>query len=291
MTDWLLANPHAGAGDRGADFWWGYLEQAGVAPDRTCDLDNLDWVREVRSGDRILAAGGDGSVNRATGICLDTGASLAVLPSGTANDFFRNLGIDPDPEAICRALVDYGPQPVDVSHHDHGLCLNVAHIGLGTLPARDANSNGDAKKFLGQFSYLASLFRRLFTRRGFRATVATDTATVAGRWLSIAIANGAWFGGGTEVPGAALDNGRLVVIAVRPASLVSLAGAFITTRLLGRMPKDTKTVVQMSCPWCRVTSRRSKTVTVDGDVVGHTPLEMTCRPGELQVIRRPAGQV
>lgn len=288
MTDWLLANPHAGDGERNADFWRDCLAQVGLQPERTCDLEDLGWVREVRSGDRILAAGGDGSVNRAAALCLETGACLAVLPSGTANDFFRNLGIEHDPESICQALVDYGPQPVDVSRYDGGLCLNVAHVGLGTLPARDANTNGGTKKLLGQFSYMVSLLGRLFSRRGFRATIATDTATVAGRWLSIAIANGAYFGGGSEVPGAALDNGSLVIIAVRPASLISLMGAFIMTRILGRTPKDTKTVVELVSPWCRVTTRRRKTVTVDGDVAGHTPLEMTCRPGELQVIRKPS---
>ncbi|MFL1405979.1 diacylglycerol/lipid kinase family protein [Marinobacter sp. M1N3S26] len=285
MTDWLLANPHAGDGERNADFWRDHLARVGLENVRACDLDNLDWVREVCSGDRILAAGGDGSVNQAAAICLETGACLAVLPSGTANDFFRNLGINPDPEAICRALMECHQHPVDVGRFDRGVCLNVAHVGLGTLPARDANANGNRKKWLGQFSYLVSLLGRLFSQRGFRATIATDTATVTGRWLSIAIANGAWFGGGTEVPGAAVDNGRLVVIAVRPASMVSLVGAFIMTRLLRRTPRDTKTVVELACPWCRITTRRPRTVTVDGDVVGKTPLEMTCRPGELRVIR------
>lgn len=286
MTDWLLANPKAGDGERNESFWREHLARAGLEGARSCDLDDQDWVREVSPQDRILAAGGDGSVNRAAALCLETGASLAVLPSGTANDFFRNLGIDNDPEAICRALVDYDAHPVDVAdgEFEGGLCLNVIHVGLGTMPARDANANGDSKKLLGQFSYLLSLVRRVFSRRGFRARIATDTASVAGRWLSIAIANGGYFGGGSEVPGASITSGKLKVIAVRPASVMTLMGAFLMTRLLGRTPKDNKTVVELDCTHCRLATRHTKTVTVDGDVAGQTPIEVTCRPGALKVI-------
>lgn len=286
MTDWLLANPKAGDGERNEAFWRDHLATAGLEDARGCDLNNQDWVREVSPEDRILAAGGDGSVNRAAALCLETGASLAVLPSGTANDFFRNLGIENEPDAICRALLDHRAHPVDVAvgEFEGGLCLNVIHVGLGTMPARDANASGDSKKRLGQFSYLASLVRRVFSRRGFQATIATDTATVAGRWLSIAIANGAYFGGGSEVPGASIQNGNLTVIAVRPASVLTLMGAFVMTRLLGRAPKDNKTVVELTSLHCRVTTRHAKTITVDGDVAGQTPLEVTCRPGALKVV-------
>ncbi|MFC4258216.1 diacylglycerol/lipid kinase family protein [Marinobacter lacisalsi] len=286
MTDWLLVNPRAGDGERNEAFWREHLARVGLEGARGCDLDNQDWVRDLASGDRILAAGGDGSINRAAALCLETGASLAVLPSGTANDFFRNLGIDDDPDAICQALVDYSAHPVDVAEGEFegGLCLNVIHVGLGTMPARDANANGDAKKRLGKVSYLLSFARRIFTRRGFQATISTDSAAVSGRWLSIAIANGGYFGGGTVVPGASMTSGELKVIAVRPASVLTLMGAFITTRILGRTPKDNKTVVELASPRCHVTTRHIKTVTVDGDVAGKTPLDVTCRPGSLKVI-------
>ena len=284
MTDWLMANPKAGDGERNERFWRDHLEQAGVAGARRCDLEDTSWVQKVRPEDRILAAGGDGSVNAAAAICLKTGATLAVLPSGTANDFFRNLGIDNDPQAICQALRQEASRAVDVGEYQDGLCLNVAHVGLGAMPARDANANGSSKKRLGQFSYLLSLVRRLFSRRGFRATISTDSASVGGRWLSVAIANGAYFGGGTEVPDASITNGRLVVIAVRPASVGALTGAFIRTRLLRRPPGETKTVVELSCQWCEVTPHHRKTVTVDGDVAGETPFRLDCRPGKLKVV-------
>lgn len=284
MTDWLLANPKAGGGERNARFWKRHLADAGLTDFRLCDLDDQSWTEEVSPQDRILVAGGDGSVRAAAGLCLQAGATLAVLPSGTANDFFRNLGIGNEPEAVCQAVVDNHTQCVDVAEYDSGIYLNVAHVGLGTLPARDANANGAAKRRFGQFSYVFSLFRRLLSMRGFRATIHTGEGTMTGRWLSVAVANGAWFGGGSEIPAASANSGELAVIAVKLASLPALAGAFVVTRLLGKPPEDSNTVVELTTPWCRIVTGKAKTVTADGDVVGQTPFNVSCLAGKLRVV-------
>ncbi len=298
MTDWLLANPDAGDGERNGDFWSDCLSDAGISDLRRCDLKDLQWTRSVSSEDRLLAAGGDGSINAAAKICLQTGATLAVLPSGTANDFFRNLGIDNDPESICQAVANGQTQSVDVSEYQveqqaenhSGIFLNVAHVGLGTMPARDANAGRNVKRRFGRLTYSLSLFRRIATRQGFRAVIQTDQAIMSGRWLSIAVANGRYFGGGSEIPGAGIDTGGLVILAIRPASILSLISAFVLTRLLGRPPKDNRTVVEILAPWCRITTRHPKTVTVDGDVAGKTPFRATCQAGKLRVIRGQSAQ-
>ena len=284
MTDWLLANPHAGDGERNGDFWKSHLAEVGITDLRVCDLEDQGWVDALAPGDRLLAAGGDGSVNAAAKICLDAGATLAVLPSGTANDFFRNLGIENTPEAICEAVAENQAEWVDIAEYDDGIFLNVAHVGLGTMPARDANADASSKKLFGQVSYALSLVRRIFSRRGFRAVIRTDQATLAGRWLSIAVANGAYFGGGSEVPNAGITNGALVIVAIRPASIPGLLTAFVLTRLLGRPPRDNRTVVEVQSPRCRISTRQPKTVTVDGDVAGQTPFNASCHPGKLRVI-------
>ncbi len=298
MTDWLLANPDAGGGERNGDFWSACLSEAGISDLRTCDLKNLEWTRSVSSEDRLLAAGGDGSINAAAKICLQTGATLAVLPSGTANDFFRNLGIENDPESICLAVGEGQVQWADIAEYQveqqaenhSGVFLNVAHVGLGTMPARDANAGGGVKKRFGRMTYSLSLLRRIATRQGFRAVIQTDRAMLSGRWLSIAVANGRYFGGGSEIPGAGIDTGGLVILAIRPASILSLISAFVHTRLLGRPPRDNRTVVEILSPWCRITTRHPKTVTVDGDIAGKTPFRATCQPGKLQVIRGRVAQ-
>lgn len=284
MTHWLVANPHAGDGERGRDFWLGHLAAAGIHSPVCQAFDQDDWARQVQPGDVVMVAGGDGSVNRGARLCLQREATLAVLPSGTANDFARNLNLPEQPEALCQ-LIGEGPvQQVDVAEFDEQLFLNVAHIGLGTAPVCEADDT--SKKRFGRFSYGVGLLRKLSEKRGFHARMQCDKGFVSGRWLSIAIANGAFFGGGNEIPEACANDGQLDMVALRPRPLLQLLLTFVVLRITGRSPRRTSTVVHLKGERCSVTTRKPKTVTADGDVATKTPFNVVCRPRSLRVIGR-----
>lgn len=282
MTYWLVCNAKAGDGERNRDFWLEHLAQAGIAHPRCCDFGERDWREELCPDDTLIVAGGDGSVNLGARVCWQKGATLAVLPSGTANDFARNLALPSEPEALCELIARGSTQRVDVAEHADGIFLNVAHIGLGTLPSRESRTAG--KRFLGRFSYVAQLLRRINARRGFRATIRCGRGMVEGRWLTIAVASGAFFGGGNEIPEASANDGQLDVIAVRPRPLLQLLLTFLMVRLNRQAPQRTSTLVHLKGTQCSVRTRKPKTVTADGDVVSKTPLDVSLREGVLKVV-------
>jgi YegS/Rv2252/BmrU family lipid kinase len=282
MTYWLISNSKAGDGERGRDFWLKALAKAGICEPECVTLNESAWVERVQPGDLLMVAGGDGSVNTAAQLCLSSGAILAVLPSGTANDFARNLDLPEQPDALCNLIAEGKTQQLDVAEYGDRLFLNVAHVGLGTLPAREAEPAG--KKLFGRFSYGLELLRRLNARRGFKAEIRCGKGYVKGRWLSIAIACGAFFGGGNEIPEASANDGQLDVIAVKPRPVLQLLLTFLTVKLSGRAPRRTGTIIHLKGQHCSVRTGKQKTVTADGDEAGKTPLTVRCRPGCLAVI-------
>lgn len=284
MTYWLISNSRAGDGERGRDFWLGHLASVGIHDPLCRDFEEVDWTGNLGVCDTVIVAGGDGSVNRGAAICREKGATLAILPSGTANDFSRNLGLPHQPQALCELIARGVTQTVDVADYGDGIFLNVAHVGMGTLPARQ--SRGTEKKVLGRFSYLVELLRWLNAKRGFRATIRCDRGVVKGRWLSIAVASGAFFGGGNEIPEASASDGQLDIIAVRPRPMFQLFFTFLMVRLNRQAPRRTSTLVHIKSQRCLVHTGKPKTVTADGDVVSRTPLNVVCRHGSLRVIGR-----
>lgn len=282
MTYWLVANPEAGDGQKGREFWLEQLANAGISGPECCDFREPSWKTKVKANDIVMVAGGDGSVNAGASLCLERNATLAVLPSGTANDFARNLALPVEPAAVCELVQQGVTQLVDVAEFGGGIFLNVAHIGLGTLPARE--SKGSAKKLLGRFSYGIELLRRVNAKRGFHAKIQCDQAFVRGHWLSIAVSSGAFFGGGNEIPQATADDGLLDVIAVKPRPLFQLLLTFFLVQFSGKSPKRTSTVVHLKGRRCDILTSSEKTVTVDGDEAGKTPLHVVCREHCLRVI-------
>lgn len=282
MTYWLVCNPKAGDGERGREFWLAHLADAGIRNPECCDFEETGWEAQIREQDTVIIAGGDGSVNMAARLCREKGATLAILPSGTANDFARNLDLPSRPEALCELIASGTTQTVDVADYGEGIFLNVAHVGFGTLPARE--SGGAGKKFFGRFTYVLELLRRLGAKRGFRATIRCEKGVVSGRWLTVAVASGAFFGGGNEIPEASANDGQLDVIAVRPRPVFQLLFTFLMVRLSKRAPSRTSTIIHMKGQHCSVQTTKPKTVTADGDVVTKTPLDVTCSRGSLRVI-------
>ena len=282
MTYWLVANPEAGDGRRGRDYWLDILRNAGISDPQCCDLEDQQWMQRVQPEDVVMIAGGDGSVNRGAQLCLEKQATLAVLPSGTANDFARNLDLPDDPQQLCMLVAKGSSVLVDVAAYGEKIFLNVAHIGLGSVSAQE--SKGALKKLLGRFSYGLELLRRIGEKRGFHAGIRCDGEFIKGRWLSIAIGSGAFFGGGSEMPETEADDGQLHVIAVKPRPILQLLLTFILVRITGKTPSRTSTVVHLRGRRCHIETNTKRVFTADGDEAGETPVSFECRPACLRVI-------
>lgn len=287
MRHWLIANTRAGNGSRGTAFWRDRLVRAGIGTLQVRDLADDTWEAELAADDIVLVAGGDGSVNRAARACLAREAILGVLPSGTANDFARNLDLPEDPDALCAMIARAPVARLDVGWIDDRLFLNAVHVGLGTLPASEASPR--LKRWLGRFSYAAMLpqLRRLGLMRGFKAVIDADGERIEERWLSLAIASGAFFGGGSQVPGASPRDGRLTLIAVRPRPWWRLLWAFLFTRLWGRTSEDDDSVLERDLQTCHIRLRHRRRVTADGEAMGSFD-ELTLRT-QARALRVIAG--
>ncbi|QOR40046.1 diacylglycerol kinase family lipid kinase [Billgrantia diversa] len=286
MNYWLIVNDTAGDGRRGEHHWREHLEAAGLKHLRVGQLKDTDWEREVEPGDRVLVAGGDGSVGRVATVCIERKATMAVLPSGTANDFARNLVLPEDPAELCRLAVSDHTASVDVAWINDRLYLNVAHIGLGTMPAREATH--ERKQRLGRFSYLITLAQRARLQRGFSGRIECDNGVVEGRWLTIAIASGAYFGGGHSIAEARIDDGRLDVIAVRHRSWFRVVMAFLATRLMGHTPHHDDTLEHLQSSQCHIQLQQARTLTADGETLGRmSNVSAFTRRGVLRVACHP----
>ena len=104
-----------------------------------CDESDLARVREW-GPERIAVAGGDGTLGPVAELAGALGVPLAVIPTGTANDFARAHGLPDDVKEAAR-LAGSGTslRALELGRLADGRpFLNVASAGLSSVAARRA---------------------------------------------------------------------------------------------------------------------------------------------------------
>ena len=232
-TTMVVVNPRSASGRTGRQ--WPAIRQALVEAGVDFDHrftggpgDATGLTRAALAGGcrRVVAAGGDGTLNEVLngffdhgGAPVAEGAVLGLLPSGTGGDFRRSAGIPVHPAAAAALLARGDRRRIDVGRIDYGegirsrLFLNIADCGLGGEVVARVNRSGKSAGCKATFLYhsLAALVR--FPGRSLRVDV--DGEVREGRLANVVVANGRYFGGSMLIaPDADLADGRFDVVLV-----------------------------------------------------------------------------
>jgi diacylglycerol kinase (ATP) len=216
-----VANPKSGSCDPQA-----VAERLRALGSRVEHFDVGEAEHAAAAGcDRVVVAGGDGSIAPAAAAAGAAGIPLAVIPAGTANDFARRMRLPVDLAAACRLAV-HGPllRDMELGRMDGRPFVNVASAGLPAPAARRATA---WKKPLGPLGYAAGAVAAGVTASAVPVKVDCDGDTLfeGDAWQVTVAASGA-FGAGVRIEEADPHDGALEVVAVaagpRPG-LVALA--------------------------------------------------------------------
>jgi diacylglycerol kinase (ATP) len=176
--------------------------------------------------DRLVVAGGDGSIGPAAAAAGRAGIPLAVVPAGTANDFASRLRLPGGITAACRLAV-HGTTLKSMElgwMNDERPFVNVASAGL---PAPAAERAGGWKDRLGPLAYAAGALSAGVTAKPLTCLVLCNgRELLAGEAWQVTVAASGAFGAGASIEEADPTDGALEVVAIEAGSragLVSLA--------------------------------------------------------------------
>jgi YegS/Rv2252/BmrU family lipid kinase len=297
---WLaIVNPASGRPDGGAG--WRAIEQALRAAG--IELDSVatrspghggDLVKDAiaRGRRRFLAVGGDGSVNEIVQGIMDAGladtreVTLAVVPTGTGNDWARSLGLGRRPREIAEAVAAERTMLHDVGAIDFDSSggaarrwfINVAGAGYDAdVTQRVQRPVPSAFTYLkialtGLASYQAPLFR-----------IDADANRLEGRMLLAFVANAQYCGNRMHVaPTARMDDGLLDVLTVQELSLPQALPKLL--KLYGGRILGDPAVRHLRAAKVRIETDPPSAVQADGQIVGRTPAEFTLVRQALRVV-------
>lgn len=275
----LAVNARSG-GRTDADRIGSLLERAGAKVEL---VPLADLARPLPSGiDRVVVAGGDGSIGAAARVAHAAGLPLAVVPTGTANDFAHALNLPTDLEQACALAADPAAK---TSHREVGTIgghpfVNAAAAGLSAIASRHAKP---LKARLGPLAYILGALRAGLTAPALACRVCSDgVECYAGdAWQVVVGVTGA-FGGGSQIGGTRHDDAELdvaVVPAGARAALVRRAIGLLRGQLTAQedIPHLRGRVVEVELP-------SGAAFNVDGDLRECHPARFELLPGGVEVV-------
>ncbi len=236
----------------------------------------------------IIAVGGDGSCGRIADAILRSGAPcrLAVVPSGTGNDFAKTLGLTKwSPEQIADLVVRGDSDRIDVGLADGHYFVNSCGFGFD---ASVLEASSRVRFLKGDAVYIYSALTQLFTYPGMEVSANGTPGVKRGRKLMVTVSNGRFLGGAFKIaPQASVQDGKLDVCFFGDSNFVDRLQLFIGAMRgnhLGMPSVTAATIDQLTLNF-----ESSPSMEIDGELrtARSRVVELKCIPRALSVVAAP----
>jgi YegS/Rv2252/BmrU family lipid kinase len=229
---------------------------------------------------KIVAAGGDGTINEVVNGLAGSAATLGLLPMGTVNVFAMELGLPSNNLESCwRIIEDNNTRLVDLPRANGKYFVQLAGVGLDAQVVKETSAA--LKRNFGPLSYLISA-AQVAARQPPRLEIESeDGRHIEGSF--VLIGNGRRYGGPFPFfKHAVIDDGLLDVVAFKQLGYFEiikyLQDVFFSSDI--RLPE----VEYFQTSRLRVTSDDEVPVELDGELVGDCPVEFTVQEKTLRVL-------
>jgi diacylglycerol kinase (ATP) len=232
---------------------------------------------------KIVAAGGDGTINEVVNGLAGSAATLGLLPIGTVNVFAMELGLPSHNLGLCWDIIQ-GDQIrlVDLPSANEKYFVQLAGVGLDAQVVKETSLT--LKRNFGPLSYLISA-AQIAARRPPRLFIESENTSIE-EGSFVLIGNGRRYGGPFPFfKHAVIDDGLLDVVVFKQLGYLEiiryLQDVFFSSEI--RLPE----VEYFQTRHLRVTSDQDVPVELDGELVGNCPVEFQLSESRLRVLAPP----
>lgn len=249
---------------------------------RVNDQEMGAFIREAAPAG-VLAAGGDGTLKEVVNVILKEKLDLpiAIIGSGTSNDFVSHLGVNEDLKKYLNHIVAGATIFCDVGRVGGEYFVNVASAGMLTSVAHEVNAR--LKHAMGKAAYyLRGLgeIPRFHTMRlhieadGVAYDVAAYFFVIVNSTIAAGLKNAA--------PLAKVDDGKLDMLVVRQCSLPEFM-VLTASVIAGRVDPQDKNILYLQAATFRVQADEPAESDLDGERGPHLPLFVETVPQAIRL--------
>ena len=241
------------------------------------DIEEIKKLYELHKPERILVAGGDGTIKMVAEAMQEFDIIIGILPAGSANGLAVDLNL---PQTI--------EENLEIAFFDDYIEMDIICInGKKSIHLSDLGVNAEMIKnyedstIRGKLGYaLQTLYTLVDLDDPFIATITGDFPTVTTEARMIVIANSQKYGTGIAInPNGKMDDGKFELVILKNMDLLVL-GKIIA----GNSTLDVNDVQIISTNKAIITTNIPVSFQIDGEYCGmESKLEVTILPKQMKV--------
>lgn len=230
--------------------------------------------------DLMVVAGGDGTVNYVVNAMKRKGLDipLGVIPSGTANDFARALGMSREPLEAARQIASGGVERVDVGCVNGLWFVNIFSFGVFTTTSQ--RTPDKRKHRIGKLAYIIEGVKEFRSMHAVPLEIEADGERFDLRSLMVLIFNGETAGGFHLARRSSIKDGLFDCILLEKKNFLRSTLA-MCRYLAGGQPKIVR---HLQARTIDIRSTVNEPTDVDGQKGAEFPLHIECIAGGLRIM-------
>lgn len=231
--------------------------------------------------DRIVAGGGDGTIQLVAKLLMPYGLTMGILPLGSANGLATALEIPKDPmEAAEKIFTSAKVRRMDMlKFNDKELCIHLSDIGVNALLVKKYAEGGER----GLLGYAKHLLAAIQETPLYHMTVRTPKETFHKEGFMMAFANAHKYGTGVQISEGSVSDGMFEICNVEKVTLDEAIKAGLTI-LNVFVDKDMFSDV-ITCSEAEIIVDKKAHFQIDGEYMGMTDhLKIEIVPGALKLL-------
>jgi diacylglycerol kinase (ATP) len=159
------------------------------------DLETIQEMVTNIKPERVLVAGGDGTISLVAETIRSSDIILGIIPAGSANGLSADFGLSGSIDQAMEVAFGEKFQCIDAVSINGEISLHLSDIGLNALLVK----NYEDSETRGKMGYAREMLRTLSEHENFQVRITTDKEVIETEALIVIIANAQKYGTGVSI--------------------------------------------------------------------------------------------
>ena len=239
----------------------------------------------INKCNEVISVGGDGTALEVLAGINEKDILFSVFPAGTGNDLVKSLGFSTDLDQFLNQYINASLDYIDIANSNYGPFFSICGLGFVTDVLEYVNSNKNS--FIkGPLAFANAVFQSLKSVTSNKLYLEVDGKSYVRDVMLAAVVNSPYSGGGMRfVPFAKSYDQKLHLFLVKQIGKLELIKVF--PKVYKGTHMTHKAVEVISGRSIKITSEERMMTNFDGNVFGHTPLEISLSESRQRVLVGP----